>query len=70
LQENFTELLERAMHANFHCAHFAPEQAGDFVVPEFLKAAQNQEFPFVFRQLHEGARERGGLLLLLSRIGT
>ena len=36
------------MDADFDGADFAAEQEGDLVVLEFLKAAENQDFAFVF----------------------
>ena len=36
------------MDTDFDSADFAAEQEGDLVLLEFLKAAENQDFAFVF----------------------
>ena len=67
-QVGFAELLQRAMHANFHGAGFAAEQARDFLVLQFLKAAKHQNFPLVFGKLHERALKKLRLLLSLGGV--
>ena len=67
-QVNFAELLECAMDADFDGAGFAAEEARDFVVLQFLEAAEDEDFAFIFGKLHQGALEELRFLLAFGGV--
>ena len=67
-RDRLRKLLQRAMDADFDGAGFAAEEAGDFVVFHFLEAAEDEDFAFVFGELHERALEELRFLLALGGV--
>ena len=58
----FLQFLERPMRAHFYRADAAFEDAGDFLVLQILKAAENQNFAGHQRQCGEGLLQQRDLL--------
>src|SRR6202023_276362 len=69
LMKGFAKFVEGTMDAHFYGGDAAADQARDFVVAKFLEAAEDQEFAFFLGELHQGAMQEFGLLLLLRGVG-
>ena len=69
LMKGFAQFVEGAMDADLYGGDAAADQAGDFVVAKFLEAAEDQQLAFFFGELHQGAVQEFGFLLLLRGVG-
>ncbi len=56
------------MDADFDGAGFAAEEARDFFVLQFLEAAEDEDFAFVFGELHQRALEELRFLLAFGGV--
>src|SRR5207245_1751412 len=63
LMKRFPQLLQSTVDARSNGIEFAAQEFGNFLVLQFLKAAEQQNFSFVFRQLLEGALQQFDFLV-------
>src|SRR5258708_8429969 len=68
LMKGFAQFLQGTVDASSYGVEFAPEKAGNFLVLQFLKAAEKQDFSLSLRQLLERALQQLDFLLLLGGI--
>src|SRR5438034_5196631 len=66
--KGLAQILQGPVDARFDGLEFAAEKSGNFLILQFLKAAQKQDFSFFLRQLLERALQQFDFLLLLRRI--
>src|SRR5256884_9993262 len=63
LVKGFAQILQGAMDASSYGVELAAEQAGNFLVLQFLEAAEEQDLPLFLRQLLERALQQLDFLL-------
>src|SRR5437762_1792221 len=68
LTKVFAQFLQGTVDARSDGVQFAAEQAGNFLVLQFLKTAKKQDFSFFLRQLLKRALQQFHFLLLLRGI--
>src|SRR5256884_9198628 len=68
LMKSLAQVLQGTVDARSYGVEFAAEKGGNFLILQFLKAAEEQDFSFVLRQLLERALQQFDFLLLLRGI--
>src|SRR5436309_11557246 len=68
LMKGLAQILQGPVDARSDGVEFAAEKSGNFLILQFLKAAQKQDFSFFLRQLLERALQQFDFLLLLRGI--
>src|SRR5205814_1304760 len=68
LMKSLAQVLQGTVDARSYGVEFAAEKGGNFLILQFLKAAEEQDFSFFLRQLLESALQQFDFLLLLRGI--
>src|SRR6267154_4422989 len=68
LMKGLAPVLQGPVDARSDGVEFAAEKSGNFLILQFLKAAEKQDFSFFLRQLLERASQQFDFLLLLRGI--
>src|SRR2546429_7258022 len=68
LMKSLAQILQGTVNARSDGVEFAAEKIGNFLILQFLKAAEKQDFSFFLRQLLERALQQFDFLLLLRGI--
>src|SRR5437016_10273537 len=68
LMKSLAQILQGTGDAGSDGVEFAAEKSGNFLILQFLKAAEKQDFSFFLRQLLERALQQFDFLLLLRGI--
>src|SRR6266550_3142086 len=64
LMKSLAQILQGTVDARSDGVEFAAEKSGNFLILQFLKAAEKQDFSFFLRQLLERALQQFDFLLL------
>ena len=67
--KGFAQLLQSAMNARSNGVELAAEKFRNFLLLQFLKAAETKDFPLVFWQQRESALQKFHFLLFLGGVG-
>src|SRR5258708_34093563 len=62
------QFMESTVHLHFDRIHFAAEEPGYLFILKFLETAQHQDFPFLFRQVHQGTMQQSRFLVFLGNV--
>src|SRR5437762_12709197 len=68
LMKSLAQVLQGTVDARTYGVEFGEEKGGNFLILQFLKAAEEQDFSFFLRQLLESGSKQIDFLLLLRGI--
>src|SRR2546430_10259870 len=68
LMKSLAQVLQGTVDARSYGVEFAAEKGGNFLILQFLKAAEEQDFSFFLRQLLESALQQIGRASCRERV--